>query len=315
MALGNDSNAGAGGAQPPEARRPWEPGWPQAKVESLSPPYTEPAERRALYMAAGESVWLLVFRIGIRHCTISLMDGQQQTNVNDGQPTQFAPGDTIRPQQAPAAGEVETAASVAVQPLAPATPPMAPPQPPIQDAPAPPPLAPEVQTPPVETPQPAMSAPVMEADDVVRWSASEFIAHNKTSSWYALLLLAAAVAAAIIWLLTKDVVSAVVVVFAGVMLATFAAHKPRQLTYQLDPSGLTIGQRYYSFNDFRSFSVVPEGAFSSIVFTPMKRFSAWITIYYDPQDEEKIVSVISQRLPHEERKPDVIDSMMRRIRF
>gem|GEM_PF-4414150 len=34
---GEDSNATASGSQPPEARRPWEPGCSKSKVESLRP--------------------------------------------------------------------------------------------------------------------------------------------------------------------------------------------------------------------------------------------------------------------------------------
>jgi hypothetical protein len=166
---------------------------------------------------------------------------------------------------------------------------------------------------------PAEQAPMPdyagEADEVITWTASEFIAHHKTSGWYTLLILASVAAAVVIWLLTKDIVSALVVVFASGILATYATRKPRQLSYQVDRSGLTIGIKHYGFDEFRSFSIVPEGAFSSIVFTPLKRFGTLVTIYYDPQDEERIIDALSLRLPHEERRPDPIDGMMRRIRF
>jgi hypothetical protein len=51
------------------------------------------------------------------------------------------------------------------------------------------------------------------------------------------------------------------------------------------------------------------------VFTPLQRFSPLTTIYYDPNDEERIVDLLANRLPMEERKRDAIDRLMWRIRF
>lgn len=224
------------------------------------------------------------------------------------------PGDTIRPQQ-PATQPLPAQPAETVVPQVPA------------EAAAP--VAPAAEQPVTPTTQPEVApafdptiyddnfqpATQQQNDDVVQWTASEFIAHQKAGSWYALLILGAIVAAVLVWFVTKDVVSAIVIVFAAVLFATYAGHQPRQLSYQVDPSGLTIDQKYYDYNQFRSFSVVPEGAFSSIVFTPLKRFGTLTTIYYDPQDEQAIIGVISSRLPHEERRPDAIDNLMHRVRF
>jgi hypothetical protein len=60
---------------------------------------------------------------------------------------------------------------------------------------------------------------------------------------------------------------------------------------------------------------MPEGAFSSIVLVPLKRFSPLTSIYYAPQDEERITAMLAAHLPYEERKHDPIDKLMQRIRF
>ena len=246
------------------------------------------------------------------------MDGQKPEQAPT--PTQFAPGDTIRPQQ------VSTPEPI-LQPAEPVQSPQLPEQAVVSPQPneAVAPAAAEQPVAASELPSlsPIDAEPLSMDDDyssdqteeIITWTASEFIAHHKTGSWYVLLLLASCMAAGLIWFMTKDIVSAVVVVFAGAMLATYAARKPRELSYQLDPAGLTIGDKHFSYNEFRSFSVVPEGAFSSIVFSPLKRFGTLTTIYYDPQDEARIIDAISQRLPHEEHRADAIDGMMRRIRF
>jgi hypothetical protein len=149
----------------------------------------------------------------------------------------------------------------------------------------------------------------------VTWTASEFIAHDKTIGWYLGLIVVALLLATGIYALTKDMVSAAVIIVAALFLAYYGSHQPRQLEYRLDGQGIKVGERHYGYSSFRSFSVIPEGAFSSIVFMPLKRFALPLTLYDAPDDEDKIVKILSNQLPLEERRPDAIDSLMRRIRF
>jgi hypothetical protein len=149
----------------------------------------------------------------------------------------------------------------------------------------------------------------------VSWTASEFVAHSKNGSWFALLALAALAIAVIVWFITHDKISVGVVIVVAILLGVTAGRKPRVLEYHLDTRGLTVEEKFYPYSDFRSFAVMQEGAFSSIMFVPLKRFALPISIYYDPEDEEAIATVISQHLPIEERQHDTIDKITRGIRF
>ena len=149
----------------------------------------------------------------------------------------------------------------------------------------------------------------------VTWTASEFIAHSKTPGWYGTLFAAALVIAALVWFFTKDIFSSVIVVLALGVLAAYASRTPRELEYTVDEDGLTIGQKHYDYAAFKSFSIIPEGHFSSIELMPLKRFSPPITIYYDPADEDAIAGVLASHLPFEHHQRDAIDQLMRRIRF
>ena len=159
--------------------------------------------------------------------------------------------------------------------------------------------------------------PAEEPDDgaQVTWTASEFVAHDKSAGWYAGVVTASVVLSALVFLLTRDVVSTAVVIIAGLLLAVYGSHKPRQLEYVVTKRGIGIGGKYYSFEEFRSFSVVSEGAFSSLVFMPLKRFAVPLIVYYAPDDEEKILNILTDQLPLEEPRRDAVDSLMRRIRF
>ncbi|HVX24559.1 MAG TPA: hypothetical protein VG992_04445 [Candidatus Saccharimonadales bacterium] len=154
-----------------------------------------------------------------------------------------------------------------------------------------------------------------ENTETISWTASEFVAHQKSAGWYSLLFVAALVLAALAFLLTKDYITPVIVMFVAIIFGLAAARQPRELPYQLDGHGLTIGQRFYSYTSFRSFAVVAEGAFSSITFMPLKRFAPLTSIYFAPEDEEKIVKLLADRLPMTEHHLDAVDRMLRRIRF
>jgi hypothetical protein len=152
-------------------------------------------------------------------------------------------------------------------------------------------------------------------DQAVTWTASEFIAHDKSAGWYAGLALVTLALGAAVFFLNRDFISVSVVVIGGLLIGVYAGHQPRALEYVLNGQGLSIGQKYYSYDQFKSFSIMEEGAFSSIMFMPLKRFAVTITAHYPPEDEDKILSILSGRLPMEKHRYDAVDTLMRRIRF
>lgn len=148
------------------------------------------------------------------------------------------------------------------------------------------------------------------------WTASEFIAHEKSITWYLLLMLVAAVLITLSFLLTKgDKIVTVVTAFSVLSFGVFASRKPRTLEYLLDHSGLTIGGKHYTYAMFKSFSVQKEDAIDSIFLMPMKRYLPGLTLYYPQEQEDKVIDTLSSYLPHELREPDMVDRLMRKVRF
>ncbi|MBI1857061.1 hypothetical protein HY003_01445 [Candidatus Saccharibacteria bacterium] len=151
--------------------------------------------------------------------------------------------------------------------------------------------------------------------DEISWSASEFIAHEKNNRWYVSLFGGTTVVALVVFLFTRDKISTGMVVLVAIIFGIFGARKPRTLSYAISSQGVGIGQKFYPYESFKSFSIVAEGAISSIVFMPIKRFVPGASIYYPPEQEDQIVDILSTYLPHEERQLDVIDNLMRKVRF
>lgn len=147
------------------------------------------------------------------------------------------------------------------------------------------------------------------------WTASEFIAHEKSAGWFGLLGLGAIVLAAVVYFLTKDKITTGIIIFAAICLGAYSVRKPKVQTYAIDNHGLKIGEKLYSFQGFKSFSIAEEGAIASIVLMPLKRFMPPLTIYVAPDMEEQIVGFLAELLPLEQHRQDAVDGLLKRIRF
>jgi hypothetical protein len=150
----------------------------------------------------------------------------------------------------------------------------------------------------------------------ISWTASEYIAHQKSTGWFMALGLVTILFAVLVYFVTsRDILSVIVIVLAAIVFGIYAGKRPKEQQYAVSPAGISIGPKTYSFDQLRTFAIVDEGAFSSIMFLPMKRFMPPLSIYYDPKDEENIVNVLSNYLPMDAQKRDIVDNLMRKIRF
>ena len=149
----------------------------------------------------------------------------------------------------------------------------------------------------------------------VHWTASEFIAHEKSPLWYMALAATSAVLMAFAIFVVHDVVAVVSIALIAILFGAVASHKPRTMQYTIDSTGITIGKKVFSYGEFKSFGLVKEEAFSNITLAPLKRFSPPLSIYYPPEEEENIVQVLSAYLPIAPVQSDMIDALLRRIRL
>lgn len=150
----------------------------------------------------------------------------------------------------------------------------------------------------------------------VTWSAVEFIEHKKSFSWFLILGLVFIIIATAVYFIVHSVFPSIMVILIGIAFAVIGGRPPRVLDYVLSSSGIKIGERFISYNEFKSFSIIDENTnLSSISFNPLKRFTFPVTIYFDQINEDKILSLLMQFLPHEEAPNDPIDQLMRKLHF
>jgi hypothetical protein len=153
------------------------------------------------------------------------------------------------------------------------------------------------------------------ADSELKWNASEFVAHPKTPKWYAGLAAVTIVAVALGYFITKDWITVVVLIISAGLFGYMGSRQPRELDYGLSNSGVTVGQKFYPLSDFKSFTIIDEGTYPCIDFMPLKRFGTVLTVYYDPKLEDRILDILSDRLPFSKHERTMTDNFMHRIRF
>jgi hypothetical protein len=149
----------------------------------------------------------------------------------------------------------------------------------------------------------------------LQWNASEFIDHQKNTGWFVPLILGSVILSFIVYFISRDILATLVIMLGCLTFGMYSRKKPRTITYALSPTTIKIGAKTYSYDDFRTFSIVQDGALFSIFLQPIKRFMPPLTIYFDPDDGEKIFDTLASHLPHVEREQDPIEQLMRRIRF
>jgi hypothetical protein len=147
------------------------------------------------------------------------------------------------------------------------------------------------------------------------WQAPEFIEHPHGSGWYLMLAIGTIIIAGLVYLTSKDAFATVTVAVVGVIVGIFAKHKPTIVDYELGSRSLRINGKDYPYSGYKSFTILQEGALSSINLHPLKRLMPPITAYFNPDDEEKVLAAVGDHLPYEQRPMDAVDRLSRRLRL
>jgi hypothetical protein len=156
----------------------------------------------------------------------------------------------------------------------------------------------------------------MPEDPPITWTAQEYIHLDRSPVWFILFaLVVLGLIAVDVFLLKSWTFSALVIVMA-VALIIYIRRPPRMLTYALSPSqGLYVGERLYTYDEFKAFGLIQDGPHYSVMLIPRKRFAPGVSVYFPDDAGERIVDILGQRLPMENLKLDVVDVIVRKLRL
>ncbi len=159
------------------------------------------------------------------------------------------------------------------------------------------------------------SLPQDEATKVgaLQWTASEYRVQQKNPLWFVIFIAIVAVISLGIFLLTHEKINAIVILVTGGAVAFFASQPPTDRHYEITEKSIKIDAKEYPLDAFQVFSVVDEGTRNSIWLRPIKKPSLMVIMHYPPEQEMNIINTLSQFLPHEDRKLDIVDRLAKKI--
>jgi hypothetical protein len=152
-------------------------------------------------------------------------------------------------------------------------------------------------------------------DSLLSWETSEYIEHDRNAMWYVAFVGITFLFAGASILLLHEWLGAVVLVLMAIAVLMFTRREPKTLQCSLQGNGINIGDRFYPYGSFRSFSLVSDGALQSLEFDPLKRFMPRLSVYIAPGAENKVLGVLASRLPQGDREQDAVDRLARKLKI
>ena len=150
----------------------------------------------------------------------------------------------------------------------------------------------------------------------ISWKALEYAQHEKNAIWYIVLAAMAAGFAVLAYFINaKSIIAPLAIIMFAVMFAILASRKPRELDYSINKTGVSVGSKLYPYANYKSFMIVEEDELRSIWLIPLKRFNLIVPIYFQPEDEKKIVDVLANIIPAENQKLDLVSQLMHYLHF
>ncbi len=150
--------------------------------------------------------------------------------------------------------------------------------------------------------------------DSVSWDAEEYIVKNHNSWWYVGLAVIT-IGLSVLAVLFQGWTFLILVILSAITILVYIFRPPRQIHYTLDSKGLTEGDRFHPYSDYRAFGILKEGDNYSAILIPKKRFGIQTKVYFPTGSGEAIVDALGLRLPMEEIKLDVLDKIVNFLRI
>ena len=150
---------------------------------------------------------------------------------------------------------------------------------------------------------------------VIRWQAVEYLHQDQSPLWFVVMGIIVMVLMAIAYLWMSSITFVILIPVMAVALVVYVKRPPATNNYTLSRKGLHINDQLYPFDTFKSFGVVSRGGNHSVVLTPRKRFQLGHTVYFNEELGEQIVDMFAARLPMKDVSPDMIDTLLSKLRL
>lgn len=146
------------------------------------------------------------------------------------------------------------------------------------------------------------------------WNAPEFTFTNKPAGWYFLLALffVAMIGLAIY---THQYLTIGLLVLMCVALVIYAQRRPRTLNYTITTHGVYVGEKSYHFDNFSAFYEISDYGQRVFELVPSKQLGTLVSLPIQEGEERSIEGLLGSVLPKVPPRNDVIDRLLRTLRF
>lgn len=162
----------------------------------------------------------------------------------------------------------------------------------------------------------------VDQDDLtIRWRAPKFIYYKKDVRWYGIVVAVGAGLLALAWFLQESLLISIwllipVIVLGMVALFSRSAVQPPTVEYAIAEEGISAGERDYTFEDFRSFSVIDMDNHYVLRLWPKTRYYLPLTILLsDDVIPNEIKEILAGILPEGDHEATLTDWIAHYTRF
>ena len=155
-------------------------------------------------------------------------------------------------------------------------------------------------------------------DQFVSWSADEYVLKAKSFGWYVMIYLGALVLAALTIFFYRDrlilMISMLMVVVASVVAIQFVANKkPKNISYSLDEDTVKVNGKMYALVNFKSFFVTEKDGVEEARLSPVSETSPTTTLKLNDDNKDKVLDILSNNVPYQEKPISWIEKISNRI--
>jgi len=144
----------------------------------------------------------------------------------------------------------------------------------------------------------------------IEWQAPEFDYYKKDVSWYWLVIIVSIIVA-LIALWQKNLLFAIFIAVASIMIVVWGRRKPRIIEYRLNSDGLQISGKLYDLKSFDGFYIDDE----KLVLKHKARFRTYFKIQIDIEKKEAIENRLQHILPEIEYSESLIEAVSQWLGF
>ncbi len=162
---------------------------------------------------------------------------------------------------------------------------------------------------------PVEAAPVttLPEQQPIQWQAPEYIQDHRSPWWFISFWAVVVVFMVIAVVLIRSWSFAILIPAMAAALTIYSHRPPRQMSYVLSDKGLYINEKLHPMAEFKSFGVMREEAWPSVMLIPVKRFRPGLTVHFPVEAGEAIVDMLGSRIPMQDIKLDFFDKLIRQL--